>query len=153
MSGIGTDANSKPLVEVRNLVPRFDLKAGVLGRPSGRVHAVENVSLDISGRDAGSGGGVRIPQVYSGTQHHANGPSCLEGSEMIGAPRKTMARFRREAQMIFQDPFSSLNPSWTARKQNCFAGVLYSRHSRQAIDFSCRRGIELACFFEPTTSV
>ena len=36
-----------PLVEVRNLVTRFDLRGGVLGRISGRVHAVENVSFDI----------------------------------------------------------------------------------------------------------
>ncbi|MEK1868790.1 MAG: ATP-binding cassette domain-containing protein, partial [Ensifer adhaerens] len=37
----------RPLVEVRNLVTRFDLKAGLFGHVSGRVHAVENVSFDI----------------------------------------------------------------------------------------------------------
>ncbi len=37
----------KPLIEVRELVTRFDLKGGLLGRTTGRVHAVENVSFDI----------------------------------------------------------------------------------------------------------
>ncbi len=45
----GVDKGSRPLLEVKNLTTRFDIRSGLLGRRSGAVHAVENVSLLISG--------------------------------------------------------------------------------------------------------
>jgi glutathione transport system ATP-binding protein len=108
-----------PLVEVRDLVTRFDLKAGLLGRVTGRVHAVEGVSFDIlpgetlalvgesgCGKSTVARSIMQLERVTSGSIRY-------RGKELVGAPRRDVLAFRREAQMVFQDPFSSLNPRMT----------------------------------------
>jgi glutathione transport system ATP-binding protein len=108
-----------PLVEVRNLITRFDLRGGVLGRISGRVHAVENVSFDIFPGETlalvgESGcGKSTVARSLIQLEKPLSGSIRYDGMEMIGATRRDMARFRRDVQMIFQDPFSSLNPRMT----------------------------------------
>ncbi len=109
----------QPLVEVRNLVTRFDLKAGLFGHVSGRVHAVENVSFDIFPGETlalvGESGCGKSTVARSLMQldKPRSGSIRFDGIELIGAPRQVVARFRRQAQMVFQDPFSSLNPRMT----------------------------------------
>jgi ABC-type glutathione transport system ATPase component len=109
----------QPLIEVRNLVTRFDLKAGLFGHVSGRVHAVENVSFDIFPGETlalvGESGCGKSTVARSIMQldRPRSGSIRFDGAELIGAPRQVLARFRRDAQMIFQDPFSSLNPRMT----------------------------------------
>ncbi|MBT1159224.1 ABC transporter ATP-binding protein [Aminobacter anthyllidis] len=109
----------QPLVEVRNLVTRFDLKAGLFGHVSGRVHAVENVSFDIFPGETlalvGESGCGKSTVARSLMQldKPRSGSIRFDGIELIGAPRQIVARFRRQAQMVFQDPFSSLNPRMT----------------------------------------
>jgi len=109
----------RPLVEVRNLVTRFDLKAGLFGHVSGRVHAVENVSFDIFPGETlalvGESGCGKSTVARSIMQldKPRSGSIRFDGVELVGAPRPVLTRFRREAQMIFQDPFSSLNPRMT----------------------------------------
>ena len=108
-----------PLVDVRNLITRFDLRGGVLGRISGRVHAVENVSFDIFPGETlalvgESGcGKSTVARSLIQLEKPLSGSIRYDGMEMIGATRRDMARFRRDVQMIFQDPFSSLNPRMT----------------------------------------
>lgn len=110
---------TKPLVEVRNLVTRFNLKGGLFGRVAGRVHAVENVSFDIFPGEtlalvgeSGCGKSTVARSIMQLDQTDS-GSILYDGSEIIGAPRQARARFRREVQMVFQDPFSSLNPRMT----------------------------------------
>ena len=109
----------RPVVEVRNLVTRFDLKAGMFGHVSGRVHAVENVSFDIFPGETlalvGESGCGKSTVARSIMQldRPSSGSIRFDGTELIGARRAILARFRREAQMVFQDPFSSLNPRMT----------------------------------------
>jgi len=108
-----------PLIEVRDLVTRFDLRGGMLGRVTGRVHAVENASFDIfpgetlalvgesgCGKSTVARSIMQLDKPKSGSIRYA-------GNELVGAPRNVLSRFRREAQMVFQDPFSSLNPRMT----------------------------------------
>lgn len=108
-----------PLVEVRNLVTRFDLKGGLMGRITGRVHAVENVSFDIFPGETlalvGESGCGKSTVARSIMQldKPQSGSIRYDGTELIGASKTTLTRFRREAQMVFQDPFSSLNPRMT----------------------------------------
>jgi len=113
------NAVKTPLVEVRDLVTRFELKGGLLGRIIGRVHAVENVSFDIFPGETlalvGESGCGKSTVARSIMQldKPQSGSIRYDGTELIGASKTTLTRFRREAQMVFQDPFSSLNPRMT----------------------------------------
>jgi glutathione transport system ATP-binding protein len=109
----------KPLLQVEDLVTRFDLKSGVLGHVTGRVHAVEKVSFEMFPGETlalvGESGCGKSTVARSIMQldRPQSGSIRFDGVELIGASRKALARFRREAQMVFQDPFSSLNPRMT----------------------------------------
>src|SRR5690606_20154978 len=111
-----------PLVEVRNLITRFELKGGLLGRTTGRVHAVESVSFDIFPGETlalvGESGCGKSTVARSIMQldKPQSGSIRYDGTELIGASRAVLTRFRREAQMVFQDPFSSLNPRMTVEQ-------------------------------------
>lgn len=114
-----TDDLSPPLVGVRDLVTRFDLKAGLMGRVVGRVHAVEGVSFDIAPGETlalvgESGcGKSTVARSIMQLEKPTSGSIRYDDVELIGGSRQDLLRFRREAQMVFQDPFSSLNPRMT----------------------------------------
>ncbi len=109
------------LLSVRGLKKYFPLKGGLLAREVGRVHAVNDVSLDIMpGETLGlvgeSGCGksttgrciMRLTQPSEGSIHFAG----RDVTEITGPALRAM---RREMQIIFQDPFASLNPRHTVR--------------------------------------
>jgi peptide/nickel transport system ATP-binding protein/oligopeptide transport system ATP-binding protein len=109
---------SGALIEVRDLVKRFPL-TGFGGRVTGVVHAVDGVSFDVrEGETLGivgeSGCGksttarlmLRLLEPTSGTV-------ALAGRDITTLSRKQLRPLRREMQMIFQDPYSSLNPRRT----------------------------------------
>ncbi len=108
-----------PVLEVRDLVTRFDIANGVFGRVTGRVHAVENVSFVLNAGETlalvGESGcgkstmGRSILQLVS----PQSGSIRINGRETIGAGAAEMQSLRRDAQMVFQDPFASLNPRIT----------------------------------------
>src|SRR5438094_2290338 len=104
------------LVEVRNLTKIFLSGETLFGKTSGEVRAVDDVSLDIhSGETLGlvgeSGSGkstlgrlvLRLIEPTSGTIRY-------QGSDFLAASRAEMRRLRRDMQIIFQDPFASLDP-------------------------------------------
>ncbi len=110
-----TDPN-QPLVRVKNLKTYFPIKAGLFQRTVGWVKAVDDVSFDIKkGETLGligeSGCGkttvgrtlLRLIPYTSGQFHYKNQDVFQLGS-------KAMTKFRREVQIIFQDPGGSLNP-------------------------------------------
>jgi oligopeptide/dipeptide ABC transporter ATP-binding protein len=107
------------LVEVEHLVKRFPIHSGLLMRTTGYVHAVEDVSFEVyKGETLGlvgeSGCGksttarlvLRLLDPTSGTVR-------FEGREITKLSRRQMQPLRREMQMVFQDPYSSLNPRQT----------------------------------------
>jgi glutathione transport system ATP-binding protein len=111
-----------PLVEIRDLVTRYELKVGLRGKVSARVHAVEGVSFDIAhgetlalvgesgcGKSTVARSLMQLEKVTAGSIRY-------KGVELVGADRKTILNFRREVQMVFQDPFSSLNPRMTVAR-------------------------------------
>ncbi|MFZ4396563.1 MAG: ATP-binding cassette domain-containing protein, partial [Kiritimatiellia bacterium] len=104
------------LIELRDLRVWFPIQRGVLNRTVGQVHAVDGVSFAIQpGETLGlvgeSGcGKTTLGRAVIGLENPTSGTLRLTGVE-IGANR-TRAQ-RRQLQMIFQDPFASLNPRLT----------------------------------------
>lgn len=107
---------AKPLVQVRNLVKHFPITAGIFKRQVGAVKAVDDISFDIYPGEtlglvgeSGSGKsttGRTLLQLYKPT----SGQVIFEGQDLTQLPANDIRKARRQMQMIFQDPYASLNP-------------------------------------------
>ena len=110
---------ASPLMEARDLRVWFPVKKGLLARTTGHVKAVDGVSLAIEpGRTLGlvgeSGSGkTTLGRALIGLQPVNNGSVLLAGATISGLKRRQLKPHRRDLQMIFQDPYSSLNPRMT----------------------------------------
>src|SRR5437764_5158212 len=105
-----------PLVEIRDLVKVFKTDEGVFGKASREVHAVNGVSLDIhAGETLGlvgeSGcGKSTLGRMILRLIEPTSGSIRFNDQDVLTAPSGTLRRLRRDMQIIFQDPFASLNP-------------------------------------------
>ncbi|MBI5842704.1 MAG: ATP-binding cassette domain-containing protein [Chloroflexi bacterium] len=112
-------ANNDVLLHVDNLVMHFPIYRGVFQRQVGAVHAVDGVSFDVKrGETLGLVGesgcgksttGRTILQLYKATA----GKVLFDGADLMSLKREEMRWMRRQMQMIFQDPYASLNPRMT----------------------------------------
>ena len=109
-------ATERPVLQVRNLTKRFDIHSGLFGRLSGRVHAVENVSFDLHAGEtlslvgeSGCGKSTTGRAIMRLIEPDA-GSVVVEGRETLSLDGGQMREMRKSVQMIFQDPFASLNP-------------------------------------------
>lgn len=105
-----------PLLQVKDLTTRFDIRKGVFGRATGRIHAVESVDFTLQQGEtlalvgeSGCGKSTTGRSIIRLTQP-TRGSVVFEGTELTTLNNKEMRPYRREMQMIFQDPFASLNP-------------------------------------------
>jgi len=106
----------EPLLSVRGLVKYFPVKKGLLQRTVGQVHAVDGISFDIAeGETLGlvgesgcgkSTAGKAILKLIDPTA----GEVRVSGKRIDGLTRREMRPWRRRLQVVFQDPYSSLNP-------------------------------------------
>src|ERR671918_664947 len=110
----------EPLVAVENLTKYFPITKGIiLQKEVARVHAVEDVTFTIyPGETLGlvgeSGcGKSTTARLITKLLEPTEGRIFFEGKEISGYSRKQMRPLRREMQMIFQDPYASLNPRQT----------------------------------------
>ena len=113
---VGTN---EPLLKVNNLVTRYPVKGGMLRRTVARVHAVEDVSFTImKGKtlslvgESGCGKstvGRSLIRLVEPTSGDVN----LDGQNILSLNPKDMREARSNIQMVFQDPFASLNPTLT----------------------------------------
>jgi oligopeptide/dipeptide ABC transporter ATP-binding protein len=113
-------APGEPLVEVRNLVKHFPITQGVLfQRQVGAVQAVDGVSLDVHrGETLGIVGETgcgksTTARLMMRLLDATSGEVRFDGRDITRLKGKDLKEIRREMQMIFQDPYSSLNPRKT----------------------------------------
>ena len=115
--------NKRPILEVRNLVTRFDIKSGLFGRVSSRVHAVENVSFDLHAGETlslvgESGCGKSTTgRMIVGIERPSGGEILFKGRDLTSLTPKDWQRQRRDIQMIFQNPQSALDPRLSIGRQ------------------------------------
>ncbi|MFY7895477.1 MAG: ABC transporter ATP-binding protein [Phycisphaerales bacterium] len=104
------------MLQVENLQTHFPIRSGLLQRVSGYVKAVDGVSFDIAkGETLGlvgeSGcGKTTVGRTLLRLIPPTGGRVLFEGKDMVTARGDTLKRLRRDMQIIFQDPASSLNP-------------------------------------------
>jgi peptide/nickel transport system ATP-binding protein/glutathione transport system ATP-binding protein len=108
--------SNEPILIVKNLTARFPVKGGFFRRTIAEVHAVEDISFTINkgqtlslvgesgcGKSTAGRALIRLVEPHAGSVN-------LDGQEVLELSAKSMQAARLNIQMIFQDPFASLNP-------------------------------------------
>jgi oligopeptide/dipeptide ABC transporter ATP-binding protein len=131
---------SQPLLEVEDLVMHFPVRGGILNRVVSKVHALNGVSFsvrqgEILGVVGESGCGkstlgkclIRLLAPTSGSIRYGD-------EELVGLGHGALMPHRRRMQMIFQDPYSSLNPRLTVRETLREVALFHSVDTPDGID-------------------
>ena len=119
MTATTTQASGEALVSVRNLRKEFPIKKGVFSRQVGAVKAVNDVSFDVArGETLGVVGESGCGKTTTGRAilrliEPSSGEIRFEGRDVRAMGTSELRALRREMQIIFQDPVSSLNPRMT----------------------------------------
>ncbi|HEY2895803.1 MAG TPA: ATP-binding cassette domain-containing protein, partial [Gemmatimonadaceae bacterium] len=109
-------AAGAPLLSVRDLTKHFPITGGVMRRVIGAVRAVDGISFDVApGETLGLVGESGCGKTTAGRAvlrlvEPTSGSIQVDGTEIIGLSKAEMRPYRRQMQIVFQDPFSSLNP-------------------------------------------
>jgi oligopeptide/dipeptide ABC transporter ATP-binding protein len=116
LAGSPPGATEEPILIIDQLVTHFPIRAGLVRRQVGSVHAVDGVSLQVAPRETigivGESGcgkttlGRSILRLVEPT----SGRVLFNGEDVTTANRKRMRELRRDMQIVFQDPYASLNP-------------------------------------------
>jgi peptide/nickel transport system ATP-binding protein len=116
---VSADAPATPLVEARGLTKDFDVSGGFLARAAAPVRAVDSVSLairpsEVLGVVGESGSGKStLGRLLLRLLEPTAGEVFFDGQDLLALPLRDLRRFRRHMQMVFQDPFASLNARMT----------------------------------------
>jgi oligopeptide/dipeptide ABC transporter ATP-binding protein len=122
-AGGATATDRKPVVAVRNLVKHFPVRSrGLIRRQIGVVHAVCDITFDLFDNETlslvgESGcGKTTTGRLMLSLVPATSGSVTYKGKELTTASRATMRPLRREMQIVFQDPFASLDPRMTVNE-------------------------------------
>ena len=126
---------NEPLLEVKNLVTRFPVKGGILRRTVANVHAVEDVSFTLmKGRtlalvgESGCGKST-VGRSLLRLVEPISGEVSIAGKDIIAMKPEELRAARGDMQMVFQDPFASLNPQMLLMDQVAEPMRNYGTHS------------------------
>ena len=110
---------TEPLLRVKDLVKEFPIKGGLLGRTMDKVHAVDGVSFDLApGETLGLVGESGCGKSTTGRCilrliEPTSGEVWFDGKNVTTANKDELRALARDMQIIFQDPYASLNPRMT----------------------------------------
>lgn len=113
---------SKVLLKVDNLKKYFPIRTGMFARVTGHVKAVDDVSFEVyEGETLGIVGESGCGKSTTGRTlmrltEPTEGKIEFDGTDLTGLSDEEMRKIRREIQMVFQDPYASLNPRHTIAK-------------------------------------
>ena len=121
---------NQPVLEIRNLKKHFPVRKGVLRRTVGQVYAVDGISFAIGvGETLGLVGESGCGKTTAGRAvlrliEPTSGSIEVGGTDITHLSKSELRPYRKQMQIIFQDPFSSLNPRMTAGD---IVGELFAR--------------------------
>lgn len=113
---------TKPILEVENIKKHFPITGGVFGKKIGEMKAVDGLTFHVKeGETLGIVGESGCGKSTTGRMllrliEPTDGKILFDNQDLLALPSKEMRKVRRNIQMIFQDPYASLNPRHTVEK-------------------------------------
>ncbi|MFM2148601.1 MAG: hypothetical protein RLZZ187_907 [Pseudomonadota bacterium] len=146
---------SAPLISVAGLVKHFAVRRDLLGRPTAVVRAVDGIDFDVRQGEtlgivgeSGCGKSTTARLMLKLIEPDA-GEIVFDGA-VVGGRDLPMQAFRRQAQIVFQDSYASLNPRLTVESSIAFGPQVHGTPARQAVERArallARVGLEPARF-------
>ena len=139
------------LLDVRNLYVHFPFSRGLIKREKGFIRAVDGISFSVAEGEtfglvgeSGCGKSTTARAILNLTKSAAiEGEIYLEGNQINGIPESQMHQYRRQMQMIFQDPFASLNPRMTVGRIISEPMKIFRLHDKRTRTLEVMRLMEL----------
>lgn len=126
----------EPILKVENIVKRYTMSTGLFGAAK-HVHAVNDISFQVNrGETVGivgeSGSGKSsVARILLRLNEPTSGRALYKGDDIFRMNERELLKLRRKMQMVFQDPYGSMNPGWTSARS--------SRNRSASTATSCRK--------------